>query len=182
MKREHRINGHDAAEIVALVFDDIAAVEEEGNYSVRIEQGGQEIFLELASSPGGGFEGGYELTTLRSVLPGRSSFRFAIHPQDFLYEIGKFFGVEDVTIGYADFDKNVTVKTNDPVRFRHVFASAEVREVFQSLSGYSLEIKGQGEVAYMEMAIQRIIPDAGEFLRIYHAFYQVLTSLPLVTA
>lgn len=177
MIQEKLITGNTTEEVWEQINADYANLESVNDYHIAIEQAGHHITLDIDIDLGGGFEGGYEITSLTARLR-NTSFRFAIHPQDFLYEIGKLFGIQDVKIGYPEFDKNVIVKTNDEIRVKQLFADPSIREVFQSLSGYSLGIsEDEDDTLLLELNIQRGITDAAELLNIYSAYYKVLSSL-----
>ena len=177
MIQEKLITGQTTEEIWEQINSDFATIEDLNDYHIVIEQAGRHITLDIDIDFGGGFEGGYEITALTAPLSA-TSFRFAIHPQDFLYEIGKLFGVQDVAIGYPEFDKNVIVKTNDEFKVKQLFADNKIREIFQSLSGYSLSItEDEDDRVILELNIQRGITDAAELLPIYSAFYQILSSI-----
>jgi hypothetical protein len=177
MIQEKLITGQTTAEVWEQINADFASTEDLNDYHIVIEQAGKQITLDIDIDFGGGFEGGYEITALTAPLP-NTSYRFAIHPQDFLYEIGKLFGVQDVTLGYPEFDKDVIVKTNDEIRTKQLFADSSIREIFQSLSGYSLSItEDEDDKLLLELNIQRGITDGEELLKIYTAYYEILNSL-----
>lgn len=149
------------------------------NYHVEIQHNNRNIALNIVSSPGGNIEGGYEYTSLKAPVPGNNDFEFVIQPEDFLNRIGKFFGGQDVELGYPEFDKNVLVKTNNPQRLKSFFADEETRRLFVQLSGYSFGITTSNEnekEKILELNIQRII--AGNDLKYaYHAFSRALELL-----
>ncbi len=169
----------DAQEIWHQINSDFIAGNNLHNYQVTIQHENRNIDLDIVSSPGGSAEGGYDVTTLSSELPAHANFYFAIHPEDFLNKIGKLFGMEDVVLGYPEFDNNVIVKTNNAHRLKRIFAAPEIREVFQSLSGYSFRIhkhdKKEGD--YLELMVQRSLTNAAELKRVFDAFCHVLDFL-----
>ncbi|HEX8333355.1 MAG TPA: hypothetical protein VF622_12065 [Segetibacter sp.] len=148
------------------------------DYHVIIQHNNRNVELNVVSSPGGNIEGGYEYTTLRSPVAATHDFEFLIQPEDFLNRIGKFFGGQDVVLGYPEFDKNVLVKTNNPERLKSLFADEETRELFIALSGYSFGIttSKENEKKELELHIQRLI--AVEDLR--HAFAAFTKALELL--
>ena len=148
------------------------------DYHVVIQHNNRNVELNVVSSPGGNFEGGYEYTTLRSPVAATHDFEFIIQPEDFLNRLGKFFGGQDVELGYPEFDKNVLVKTNNPERLKSLFADEETRELFIALSGYSFGIttSKENENKELELLIQRLI--AVEDLR--HAFDAFIKALDLL--
>ncbi|RXK83666.1 hypothetical protein [Filimonas effusa] len=177
MTQERMITGSTTEEVWDQINSDFETLEDVSHYHVLINHAGTRIALDIDIDLGGGFEGGYEVTSITAAIPD-TTFRFAIHPQDFVYEIGKLFGIQDVTIGYPEFDKNVIVKTNDDTKVKKLFADSEVREAFQDLSGYSLGItEGDKEQLQLELNIQRGIIDASELLVLYSAYYKVLEAV-----
>ena len=178
-QQRRRITGTGHQEI----WDEINADFNSGNslhdYHVVVELNNQPIELDIVSSPGGSAEGGYDTTRLTAHLPGHKGFHFAIHPEDFLYKIGKLFGMQDIQTGYPEFDKNVIVKTNNPEFFKGLFASADVRHVFENLSGYSFKILPHDELQgdHLELYIMRGITSARDLQPIFDAFATVAGAL-----
>ncbi len=178
MNQRKNITG-DAQEIWQQINTDFISGNDLHNYHVSIQHEDRNIDLDMVSSPGGSEEGGYDVTTLSAALPAHTNFSFAIHPEDFLNKIGKLFGMEDVVLGYPEFDNKVIVKTNNAHRLKRIFAATEVREVFQSLSGYSFKIHKlpEKEGDYLELMIQRSLINGSELKRVFDAFCHVLDFL-----
>lgn len=86
--------------------------------------------------------------------------------------------MQDVTLGYPELDRNVIVKTNNPEKLKAIFASQESREIFQTLSGYSLKLDNHDdrEDHYLNLHIQRAITNLNELQRILAVFYHILVS------
>jgi hypothetical protein len=96
--------------------------------------------------------------------------------------IGKFFGSEDVELGYPEFDKLLVVKTNDKDALHAVFSDQFVRETFRELKEFSLEIvvHEDGNPSHsLEFVIDRAITDVEELKRIFTAFAAVLEKLTI---
>lgn len=151
-------------------------------YTAIIEQEKRKIVLDIDIDLGGGFESGFETTTLTAELKTASDFRFAIHEQHFSDEIGKFFGMEDVEIGYDEFDKKLIVKTNDPIRVKEIFSDESIRKVFESLSDFTFAITDHNtnndrKAFLLELQIESAITNPATLREIYHAFYAVLFSV-----
>ncbi|SKA17119.1 hypothetical protein [Sediminibacterium ginsengisoli] len=163
--------------VVSVDEIDFGALGAVSNYDVMIKEDSHPIYLKADRSPGGSAEGGYELMILEASLNEDETFRFTIHPQDFLYEIGKFFGAEDIETGYADFDRLLIVKTNDTERFRKVFSNAQTRQAFQTLSGFSLSIRKEDQGLMLTLRLQRILSAPTEFIAVYNAFTSVLYGI-----
>lgn len=157
---------------------EVTWAESPGNYRAVIHTGKHDINLEIVSSPGGNDEGwGFEQTTLSASLPANNIFHFAIVPEDFLNRIGKFFGMQDVKIGYPEFDENVLVQTNDEGKLKSLFSDGELRGIFLNLSGYSFQAKKDDDSGgQLELLIQRAITHPADLRRLVDVFNRVLVS------
>ena len=157
-------------------------------YNINIRENERSVFLNIEVDLGGGFESGFQstsltapvpiqFTTLASRLTENRNFRFAVHDEDFIDKVGKFFGMEDIKTGYPEFDKKLVVKTNDPEKVKELFANKETRDLFQSLGGFNLHIANydhDDRHSSLELTIDRAVTDAAQLHKIYIAFVRVL--------
>ena len=67
-------------------------------------------------------------TRIRAPYVNPEGFRFTIYRRNIFSGIGKWFGMQDVTVGYPGFDDDFIIKGNDEARLRQLFADAKVRE------------------------------------------------------
>lgn len=152
-------------------------------YHAVIQQADAEIYLDIDIDLGGGFEGGYETTSLRAPVTDNLSFQFAVHEDHFTDDIGKFFGLQDVKIGYPDLDKHLVIKTNDQEKVKTLFADELTRKVFTQLSNFDFGIRlhtdddTKQKQAFLELNIEEGIIDTTVLRNLYHAFYMVLKGL-----
>ena len=173
------------AENEQQIWEQISADFDRGNqiqsYNAVIIQGSTKIVLDIDIDLGGGFESGFSTTIYNALLPNYPSFRFAIHKENFMDELGKFFGMQDVVIGYKAFDEKLIIKTTDKAAVRKVFASAELRETILSIDDFTFGIhhhnKDDIEKAYLELYIEAGITDTFVLRKIYNAFYTVYQGL-----
>lgn len=149
------------------------------------------VTLIIDMDPGGGFEGSFEFTSISAPVPIQftslkasvskgDAFRFALHDEGVMDRVGKIFGMEDITIGYPEFDKQLIVKTNDASRVKKVFSDAGMRKVFQSLTDFTLQINHDDEkdnTYILEFMIDRAIINNKELRKVYDAFVGVLDEL-----
>lgn len=153
------------------------------SYRAVLVQDNRKVLLDIDIDLGGGFESGYETTTFVSHLHSEPPFRFAIHEQHFTDEIGKFFGMQDVEIGYEDFDEKLIIKTNNAEKVRQIFSDPSVRQTFLSLSDFSFGTTTQHsshpekDGPFLELTIENGITDPQKLREIYHAFYAVLMQI-----
>ncbi|HTB51844.1 MAG TPA: hypothetical protein VK718_03640 [Ferruginibacter sp.] len=149
-------------------------------YHVVIYQDAKKVFLDIDIDPGGGFESGYESTMLRASLPDLEGFKFALHHENFIDKVGKLFGMQDVVIGYPEFDKELIIKTNDAIKVKSIFKDKSARQVFQSLSEFTLHTNtktNDNDTDFLELVIERGILDTAELRDIYAAFVTVLSAI-----
>jgi hypothetical protein len=181
MEPQKIIYGNSAAEIGKQLEAALTGNENLLQFTTLIEQQGRRIVLDIDIDPGGGFEGGYAFTRLSAPLQAKDDFKFHLHDEGFLADVGKLFGMQDVVIGYPEFDDKVIVKTNNKDRVRNIFSDAAAREVFSSLPDFNLQIKEQEQddnlLSFLELEIEEGIAEPERLRNVYNAFYTVLAAL-----
>jgi hypothetical protein len=183
MNNENFISGSTEEEIWQQVKAQLLKDPELLEYIAIIIHDGRKIIINIDIDLGGGFESGYETTTFTAPLQTNPEFRFAIHEEHFTDEIGKFFGMQDLVIGYKEFDEKLIIKSNDKAKTRKLFASPSVRSVFENLSNFTFGIathhanEPHKKDAYLELNIESGITDPDQLRELYSAFYSVLTAL-----
>jgi hypothetical protein len=174
MEDQKIISGRNEQEVWPLIEANLST--DEYTYDVLIEQAGKRIQLYVDIDPGGGFEGGSELTQIRAPLPVSTVFKFAIHHQGFIDTVGKFFGMQDVITGYPEFDKKVVVSTNNETWIHELFADAEVRDIFSKLENFTLGIhnhhaeNSEIDHPWLEFSSDEAYDDPEILKQIYHGF------------
>ena len=147
-------------------------------YHVLLDNGNTVVELDVDIDLGGGFEGGYEITRFISRLPGTNDFKFALHKEDFLDEIGKFFGMQDIKLGYDDFDKHVVVKTNDEARTKQLFADEQLRSFVLAIEDdFTLSLSTSHMEKVLALEIEKGITDVAFLQKIYGWFVQLLNEV-----
>lgn len=161
------------------------------NYKAVLRHNNTPVSLVIDIDAGGGFEGGFEFTSLIAAVPIQftslkatiaegDAFRFALHDESVIDRVGKFFGMDDITIGYKEFDKQLIIKTNDATRFKKVFSDRKMRNVFQGLKDFALQIN-KDEVKegtfILEFMIDRAILNTQELEKVYNAFVGLIDKL-----
>lgn len=183
MDYNNLIKGSSQDEIWQQIEKQFVADPEPLEYTAVIEQGGHQVVLDIDIDLGGGFESGYETTSFTAPLHTSNAFRFAIHEEHFTDEIGKFFGMQDVVLGYDQFDEKLIIKTNDPQKLKEVFADESVRTVIQELENFTFGITTHHssdnaiKEPFLELSIELGITDVKKLKEIYRAYYTVLTAL-----
>jgi hypothetical protein len=158
------------------------AVKQEGDiFSLKavFEESGTEIHLLIDIDLGGGFQSGISTTSFTGKVPGMKDFKFALHHQHFIDEIGKFFGMEDIVIGYEEFDDKHIIKTNSAMICKELFAHASTRKAIQSLDNFTFytEVLEEEEATGLFLIINEGITELKELKKLYKAFQDVLVRL-----
>lgn len=181
MEIEKLINGNNPEEIWNQIGEDLKA--NEFAYTAVINYRDKKVLFNLEIDPGGGFEGGYQTTMLRSELQHSGDFKFALHHQGFLEEIGKFFGMQDIETGYPEFDKKVIVKSNDEEKVKSIFSNADIRTAFKDLSDFIFHItkhhidEREKQANFLELTIEEAIVNPQILRSLFNAFYSVLIAV-----
>src|SRR5688572_28431901 len=107
---------------------DLAAREELLDYTARLSLANRTVIFNIDVDLGGGFEGGFETTSFTAPVTGHNDLRIHIYPQDWVNEIGKLFGLEDVELGYPELDKEFIIKTNQTETLKSIFTDQTLQE------------------------------------------------------
>lgn len=68
-----------------------------------------------------------QYTRLRAPYVNADGFRFMIYRAGLFTELGKKLGMQDVTVGFPDFDDQFVIKGNDDTRLRQLFSYERLR-------------------------------------------------------
>ena len=150
-------------------------------YTAEINQQGRTIFLDIDIDLGGGFESGYETTKFLAPLPSNPTLRFHIHPEDWVSEIGKMLGMEDVELGFPRLDKAYIVKTNQPETLKALFAGEETRATLRKYHDCDLRIitshENDQETTSLSLWYETAITDPAALREIYHVMYTLAEQI-----
>lgn len=151
-------------------------------YHAVLELRERRVILDIFNNHALGFEA-VAYTVFSSYLYGRNEFRFSIYNQGFTDEIGKFFGMQDVVLGYRQFDERFVVKTNNQQKLFELFSDIKTRDLLTFLPDLSFGIveytmdDADGKAPFLELKIEKAIADTTQLRSIYNTFYSVLLSL-----
>ncbi len=70
-----------------------------------------------------------EFTCLRALYHNPDGFQFTVYRQHIFSDIAKWLGMQDVEVGYPEFDRDFVIKGTDEAKLRALFASARLREL-----------------------------------------------------
>ena len=150
-------------------------------YTALLQTGGKSVTFSMDIDPGGGFESGFSTTLFSAPLHRAHHLHLSLHKEHFLDEAGKLLGMQDVEIGFADFDKKVIIKTNDEALARKAFSSSFVQSVLGTIDDYQLKIRrhdvDEKELSFLELSIEDRVPELDELKKIFEAFCQILSAI-----
>lgn len=177
-----QITGNTTDEIWQQVTADLSG-DDIYEYNVLLVQGATKVELTIDIDLGGGFESGSAYVSFTAPVVPAHDFRFALHHQGLIDSAGKFFGMEDVVIGYPEFDDAMIIKTDDRDRTHKIFSDVNIRKTFQSLRLFTLHLthhhvsEEKQKQPLLELIIDEDITDPAVLRNLYEAFYGVLIGI-----
>lgn len=176
-----QIQGADAKAVWPELKKHITAEPSLLRYKARITQGKWPILVFIDIDLGGGFQSGISTTSISARLSKDPGFRFAIHRERIIDELGKLLGMQDVEIGFDAFDEKMIIKTDNEQRTHDTFADRTTRKTFNTLSNFSFHTdkvsNDEGETHYLEFSIDEGLVDPVKLRAIYMAFSDVLEKI-----
>jgi len=80
-------------------------------------------------------------TRLRAPYVNPDHFRFTIYRRGLFSEIAKWLGMQDVEVGYADFDRDFVIKGTEEEKLRALFDNPKLRELVAAQPEIHLTVK-----------------------------------------
>ncbi|MHC4777556.1 MAG: DUF3137 domain-containing protein [Planctomycetota bacterium] len=81
-------------------------------------------------------------TRMRAPYVNADGFRFKVYREGFFTKVGKLFGLQDVVVGYPEFDRDFVIQGNHDGRLRELFAHSRIRELIEAQPHIHFEVKG----------------------------------------
>ncbi|AIZ63175.1 hypothetical protein PK28_04770 [Hymenobacter sp. DG25B] len=175
-----------SAETEETLWQQVAADirQEEGllAYNAELIQNGYHMQLDVDIDLGGGFEGGYESTTLTAQVPNHTPLRFALHEQDWVHEIGKLLGLTDVELGDPELDAAFIITTNDADALRRLLLTdpavrqtlLRYQELRLTLAPASHDADAEANLTFFK---ETALVEPEQLREVYHLLYTLLRQL-----
>ena len=80
-------------------------------------------------------------TRMRAPYVNKDGFRFKIFRKGFFSELGKLLGMQDIEVGYPEFDNEFIIQGNDANKLRALFANPTIRQLIEVQPEIRLEVK-----------------------------------------
>ena len=128
-------------------------------------------------------------TRIRAPYINKDGFKFKIHRKGLFSGFGKFFGVQDIEVGFSEFDKDFIIKGNNNEKVSKLFSNSKIRELIQDQKDISLEVKDdegwfgtefpQG-VDELYFQVYGVIKDLDRLKNLYYLFAEILNQLCII--
>jgi len=127
-----------------------------------------------------------DYTRIRASYPTLDKFKFAIYRKGILSSIAKFFGAQDVEVGYPEFDEAFIIKGNDESKLCSLFANPKIRQILESQESIHLEVmenesmwdeKLPEGVFQLYYVIEEITMDMEKLKALHLLFVEILNQL-----
>ncbi|MFH6963090.1 hypothetical protein ACHRVK_11885 [Flavobacterium plurextorum] len=91
------------------------------------------------------WSGKYSAETTRVIVPIslKSEFKFEVYNEGFIRKVEKLFGAQDIEIGFPDFDKAFTIKSNNEAKIKALLRNKEIRDLISSQKEVNIQICNQ---------------------------------------
>jgi hypothetical protein len=128
-------------------------------------------------------------TRIRAPFLSKKGFNFKIYKSGFFSSVGRMFNMQDIEIGYPEFDEKFTIKGSDEVKIVELFSSEKIREILYSQDNGQLEIKDDegmfgskipDDVDILYFQSHGVIKDIERLKSLYMLFILTLSKLKLM--
>ncbi|KQO33113.1 hypothetical protein ASF10_18725 [Flavobacterium sp. Leaf82] len=92
-----------------------------------------------------------ELTRVITPIILKDNFKFEIYREGFARKIEKLFGAQDIEIGYPEFDKTYTIKSNNEFKIKTLLRNKELRNLIEFQKDVNIQITNQKEIWEKEL-------------------------------
>jgi hypothetical protein len=125
-------------------------------------------------------------TRMRAPFVNLDNFYFKIYRSGFFSGLGKMLGMEDIEVGYEEFDTDFIIKGNSKEKLRQLFSNVSIRSLIQEQTQISLEIKDDegffknhfaDGVDELYFQVTGVIKDIDRLKVLYELFEEVLKEL-----
>ena len=122
-------------------------------------------------------------TRLRAPYVNKDGFQFTIYRKGIFSDLGKFLGMQDVEVGYPEFDEAFVIKGNDEQKLRALFANPKIRQLLEMQPAVQFTVKddeGWFSTAFpkgvdeLYFSVVGVIKDVERLKSLYYLFAEVL--------
>jgi hypothetical protein len=181
MPHSNIINAQSEDEIWKIIADQLTNKKDDLDYTAQFSTDAHCVTLDIDIHPDRGEDNDKPLTSFSAELPNETSFRFNIEKQGLKHEIGKLFGMQDVIVGYPEFDKKFLIQTNDVDKVKKVLSNAEVSNELLKHPIVDFKIRerkiGMTKEIVLDLSLEGGITEPDTLKSAFQPFKIVLNSL-----
>lgn len=125
-------------------------------------------------------------TRVRAPFKNLERFYFKIYRKGLFSGLGKLLGMQDINVGYSEFDEDFIIQGNSEERIIQLFSNKKIRELLEMQSSINLEIKDDegffanhfpSNVDELYFTVAGVIKDIDRLKELYELFAEVLKEL-----
>ena len=128
-------------------------------------------------------------TRIRAPFKNLESLYFKIYRKGYFSDLGKLLGMQDIRVGYSEFDENFIIKGDNEERITQIFSNEKIRKLLEEQPKINLEIKDDegffskhfpSNVDELYFSVVGVIKDIERFKDLYELFAEVLKELSAI--
>ncbi len=128
-------------------------------------------------------------TRMRAPYVNADGFRFLVYRTGFFSELGKRLGMQDLEVGFPEFDRDFVIKGNDETRLRMLFSDRAIRELLQAQPNVRFEVVDDegwfgadfpGGVDELRFQVRGVIKDLALLMQLFELFAVTLDQLCVI--
>jgi hypothetical protein len=128
-------------------------------------------------------------TRIRAPFKNLESLYFKIYRKGFFSDLGKLLGMQDIRVGYSEFDENFIIKGDNEERITQIFSNEKIRKLLEEQPKINLEIKDDegffskhfpSNVDELYFSVVGVIKDIERLKDLYELFAEVLKELSAI--
>jgi hypothetical protein len=151
---------------------------------VQVHHGQWTITLDTFTESSGNSAATY--TRIRAPYVNKDGFRFTIYRKSIFSGLGMLLGMQDVEVGYPEFDEAFIIKGSDEAKLRALFANERIRQLIQMQPHIHLTVKDDEGwfrrhfpegVDELYFRVSGVIKDLDRLKSLYYLFAETLNHL-----
>lgn len=115
-------------------------VDEQKAFTMRVPAKEKPWTVTFTMNPRGTGASASDFTTVALPYKAKGAFSFAIFNRNWIQEAGKVFGVQDIEVGDADFDRDYIIKGSDEKAVKRLFGNERLKELIRMQKSVHLSI------------------------------------------
>ena len=127
-------------------------------------------------------------TRMSAPYANPDGFNFNVYRKGIFSDLGKMLGMQDVNVGYPDFDEAFIIKGNDEAKLRRLFANPKIRELISAQPqirfcvqeierGFWSRAEVPAGVDMLYFQVGGVIKDVERLKQLYELFSETLDEL-----